>query len=47
MEVGMVEYVKGYIMSDAYVAADEIDRVQEGAVHLTVTDKKMLKEGDN
>ena len=28
----------------AAVAADEIDRVQDGAVHLTVTDKEMLKE---
>jgi heat induced stress protein YflT len=35
---------KGFLKSDAYVAADEIDRVQDGAVHLTVTDKEMLKE---
>ena len=35
---------KGLLKSDAYVAADEIDSVQNGAVHLTVTDKEMLKE---
>jgi hypothetical protein len=35
---------KGLLKSDAYVAADEIDRVQDGAVRLTVTDKEMLKE---
>jgi hypothetical protein len=37
---------KGLLKSDAYVAADEIDRVQDGAVHLTVTDKEMLKGAD-
>jgi hypothetical protein len=37
---------KGFLKSDAYVAADEIDRVQDGAVHLTVTDKEMLKKAD-
>jgi hypothetical protein len=37
---------KGLLKSDGYVAADEIDRVQDGAVHLTVTDKEMLKEVD-
>lgn len=35
---------KGLLKSDGYVAADEIDRVQDGAVHLTVTDSEMLKE---
>jgi hypothetical protein len=35
---------KGFLKSDAYVAADEIDRVQDGAVRLAVTDKEMLKE---
>jgi hypothetical protein len=37
---------KGLFKSDAYVAADEIDRVRDGAVHLTVTDEEMLKEAD-
>jgi hypothetical protein len=37
---------KGFLKSDAYVAADEIDRVREGTVHLTVTEKEMLKETD-
>ena len=37
---------RGFLRSDAYVAADEIGSVQDGAVHLTVTDKEMLKEGD-
>jgi len=37
---------KGFFKSDGYVAADEIDRVQDGAVHLTVTDEGMLKEVD-
>ena len=36
----------GLLKSDAYVAADEIDGVQDGTVRLTVTDKEMLKEGD-
>ena len=37
---------KGFLKSDAYVGPDEVDRVQDGAVHLTVTDKEMLKEAD-
>jgi hypothetical protein len=37
---------EGFLKSDAYVAADEIDRVRESAVHLTVTEKEMLKETD-
>jgi hypothetical protein len=37
---------KGLLKADGYVAADEIDRVQDGAVHLTVTETMMLKEGD-
>ena len=35
---------KGFLKAAAYAAADEIDRVQDGAVYLTVTDKAMLKE---
>jgi hypothetical protein len=35
---------KGFLKSDGYVAADEIDRVQDGAVRVSVTDKEMLKE---
>jgi hypothetical protein len=38
---------RGVLKSDAYVASDEIDRVQDGAVHLTVTDREMLKEADS
>ncbi|MEV4708718.1 hypothetical protein [Actinoplanes sp. NPDC049316] len=37
---------KGFLKPDGYVAADEIDRVQDGAVHLTVTDKDMLTKAD-
>jgi hypothetical protein len=37
---------KGFLASDAYAAADEIDGVQDGAVHLSVTDKELLKEAD-
>jgi len=37
---------KGFLKSDAYVAAAEIDRVHDGAVHLTVADREMLKEAD-
>jgi hypothetical protein len=37
---------KGFLSPDGYVAADQIDRVQDGAVHLTVTDKEMLKKAD-
>jgi hypothetical protein len=36
----------GFLKSAAYAAADEIDRAQDGAVHLTVTDEEMLKEAD-
>jgi hypothetical protein len=35
---------KGFLTSDAYAAADEIDHLQDGAVHLTVADKEMLRE---
>jgi hypothetical protein len=31
-------------LDSAAVAADEIDRVQDGAVHQTFTDNEMLKE---
>jgi hypothetical protein len=37
---------KGLLKSAAYAAADEIDRTRARAVHLTVTDKEMLKEAD-
>lgn len=35
---------KGFLKSDGYAAADEIDRVQDGAVRLAVTDRELLKE---
>jgi hypothetical protein len=35
---------KGLLKSDAYAAADEIGRVQDGSVHLAVTEKAMLEE---
>ena len=35
---------KGLLKPAAYAAADEIDHTRGRAVHLTVTDKEMLKE---
>jgi hypothetical protein len=35
---------KGLLRADAYAAADEIDRVQDGTVHLLVPDKALLKD---
>jgi hypothetical protein len=35
---------KGLLRADAYAAADEIDRVQDGTVHLLVPEKSLLKE---
>jgi hypothetical protein len=35
---------KGLLRADAYAAADEIDRVQDGTVHLLVPDKALLTE---
>jgi hypothetical protein len=35
---------KGLLRADAYAAADEIDRVQDGTVHLLVPEKALLKE---
>jgi hypothetical protein len=37
---------KGLLKSDAYATAEEIDRVQNDTVRLTVTDKEMPKEAD-
>ena len=34
--------VKGLLRPDAYVAADQIDRVEGNTVHLTVTDEDLL-----
>jgi hypothetical protein len=35
---------KGFLRPDAYVAADEIDRVEDGAVHLLAPDNALLSE---
>jgi len=37
---------KGLLQPAGYAGADEIDRVQDSAVHLRVTDSEMLKETD-
>jgi hypothetical protein len=37
---------KGILRPDAYVASDEIDRVEDGVVHLLVHDKSLLSRED-